>query len=189
MTLWNNISDADLLTHLGKDDHAAFAAIYHRYKGILFMHAFKVLKDEEEANDLVQELFTTLWLRRDEISIISNLSGYLYQSIRNKCLDQIAHKAVKDRYVESLATFLENGVCITDEQMREKELSELIEKEISCLPVKMREVFELSRFKEYSYNEIAEELNISDKTVKKQVHNALQILRKKLDVSFLSIFF
>jgi RNA polymerase sigma-70 factor (ECF subfamily) len=184
MISWNNICDAELLARLSDDDHAAFAQIYERYKGILLVHAIKLLKDEDEAKDLVQELFTNIWVRRKEIKIKSSLSAYLYSSIRNRVLDHIAHQTVQDKYLNSLAEFIEKGVWITDEQIREKELSELIEKEITLLPPKMRQVFELSRNKEYSYNEIAEELHISDKTVKKQVHNALQILRRKLDFAF-----
>lgn len=189
MVSWNNVSDAELLTRLTDDDHAAFAEMYERYKGVLFSHAFKILKDEDEAKDVVQELFATIWIRRNEISIKTTLSAYLYTSTRNRVLDMIAHQSVQDRYLNSLSEFIEKGEWVTDEQMREKELTELIDKEIAQLPAKMRQVFELSRYQEYSYNEIATELQISDKTVKKQVHNALQILRRKLDFAFAYWFF
>jgi RNA polymerase sigma-70 factor (ECF subfamily) len=185
----DNISDSALLIRLADDDHSAFTQIYQRYKGALFIHAYKILKDEDEAKDVVQELFTTLWVKREEINLTSTLASYLFASVRNRVLDIIAHRTVKGKYIDSLAEFIEKGEWITDQQVREKELSELIEKEIALLPAKMRQVFELNRFKQYSYNEIAQELQISDKTVKKQIHNALQILRRKLDFAILSWFF
>ncbi len=180
-TFWNKMSDAELLTRLTDEDHAVFAEIYGRYRAVLFAHAYKIIQDEDVAKDVVQELFTNIWMRRQDLQIRTTLSAYLYTSVRNRVLDYISHQNVEDRYLNSLSDFIEKGEWVTDEQMREKELSELIDKEIALLPTKMRQVFELSRFQEYSYNEIATELDISDKTVKKQVHNALQILRKKLD--------
>lgn len=83
--------------------------------------------------------------------------------------------------------FIEKGEYVTDQQLLEQELKEAIEKEIALLPPKMREVFELSRKQDLSYKEIADQLHISDKTVKKQVNNALHILREKLDTVFTSI--
>lgn len=183
MTSSNNISDSELLSQMANDNRLAYAEIYNRYKGVLFLHAFKIIKDEDEAKDIIQELFITLWLRRKGISITTNLSAYLYTAIRNRVLDHIAHKSVQGKYIDSLACFIEQGEWVTDQQIREKELSELIELEIAQLPPKMRQVFQLSRFEEYSHFEIAQKLNISDKTVKKQVHNALQILRKKLELT------
>ncbi|WP_431217566.1 sigma-70 family RNA polymerase sigma factor [Puia sp. P3] len=109
-----------------------------------------------------------------------SLSSYLYTSVRNRVLNRIEHKRVKDAYLFSIQRFMKEGESIIDEQLRVRELTALIEKEIAALPDKMREVFELSRREELSHKEIAEKLNISDKTVKKQVSNAIKILRNRL---------
>lgn len=178
------------MTFISEDDDQAFAEIYQRYKGVLFLHAYRILGSEEEAKDVLQELFTTLWTKRNTIILKTSLSSYLYGAVRNRVFDIIAHKKVEEKYISSLATFIEQGECVTDQQLRERELAELIEKEIAMLPAKMREVFELSRKKNLSYKEIASELHISDKTVKKQVNNALHILREKLDIAFIiTVFF
>ena len=95
-------------------------------------------------------------------------------------LDLIAHQQVESKYMSSLQDFMTQGVCITDHSIREKQLAALIEKGISDLPPKMKEVFELSRKHKLSHKEIAEKLNLSEQTVKKQVNNALKILRVKL---------
>jgi RNA polymerase sigma factor (sigma-70 family) len=92
----------------------------------------------------------------------------------------IAHQQVESKYVSSLQRFLEEGYCVTDHQVRERQLAALIEKGISELPPKMREVFELSRKQAMSHKEIAEQLNLSEQTVRTQVKNALRILRLKL---------
>lgn len=185
MNDYRKCSDPELMALISEDDNLAFAEIYQRYKGVLFLHAHRILDSEEEAKDVLQELFTTLWTKRNAIVLKGSLSSYLYGAVRNRIFDLIAHKKVEEKYIRSLATFIDQGEWVTDQELREKELAELIEKEIAGLPPKMREVFELSRKKNLSYQEIANELQISDKTVKKQVNNALQILRGKLDIAFI----
>ncbi len=189
MTNYLQHSDQALITLLKEGDEPAFAELHNRYKAVLFIHAYRMLGNEDEAKDIVQELFTTLWTRRNDIPAIYSLASYLYSAVRNKVLDSIARKKTEERYMRSLALFMEEGENITEKEIREKELTRLIEREISLLPERMREIFELSRYENRSYKEIAEELNISDKTVKKQVSNALIILRKKLDVALSMIFF
>jgi RNA polymerase sigma factor (sigma-70 family) len=95
-------------------------------------------------------------------------------------------KKIRANYTKSFQDFLDEGEYITDNYIREKEFSQIIEKEIAALPDKMRQVFELSRRQNLSRKEIAEKLNLSEKTVKNQITNALKILRGKLDIiSFL----
>jgi len=161
------------------DDHA-YRIIYERFSPMLYLHGYKFLKDDDQVKDLIQDLFTTLWNKRQEISISSSLSAYLYGSVKNKILDHIAHQNVRARYETSLQGFIETGYCFADQKLREEELKRLIEQGINNLPAKMREIFEMSRMKNLSHKEIAEQLKISDKTVKKQVSNALKALRVKI---------
>lgn len=185
MASYSLTSDLELAALIADGDNQAFSEIYRRYNGVLFLHAYRMLADQEEAKDVLQELFASLWLNRSELRPHTSFSAYLYKALRNRVLDVIAHKKVEQKYIDSLAAFLEKGEWLTDHQVREKELAALIEREISLLPPKMREVFEMSRNTDLSYKQIAEELRISDKTVKKQVSNALHILREKLDLAFI----
>lgn len=182
MASFQRHSDHELMALIAQSDKGAFSELYNRYKGVLYLHAYRMLDDADEANDILQELFTALWLRRENLVLTTSVSSYLYQSVKNRVLDVFAHQKVVEKYVDSLHQFIETGEYSTDQQVREQELRTLIEREVALLPTKMREIFELSRINNLSYKEIADELNISDKTVKKQVNNALKILRQKIDL-------
>ena len=175
-----SLSDAELLDNLTSGDVKAFTEIYHRYFGVLYVHAYKILGNDEEAKDAIQDVFSSLWTRRESITVSSSLSSYLYTSVRNKVFDIFQHRKVETKYTDSLRTFIDTGYVITDHRIREKELSAHIEKEIAALPAKMRLIFEMSRKSYNTHREIAQELNLSEQTVKTQVNNALRILRIKL---------
>lgn len=184
--------DEELFSLLKKGDHDAFTEIYNRYSGVLYAHTLKRLQDPEDAMDIVHELFTYLWQKKEEIEITSYLSGYLYTSVRNRVINKIAHKDITSKYYDFKKSSFHYMVSSTDHLVREKQLSEIIEKEISVLPERMRQVFELSRFQHLSHKEIADRLNIKELTVKKQVNKALRILRIKLDlfiILIVSLFF
>lgn len=183
------LSDTELLDRLCSGSEKAFIEVYNRYFGILYIHACKILSNEDEAKDAVQDLFSNLWSRRQGLVIKGSLSSYLYTAIRYRVLDILQHKKVESKYTDSLKAFIEAGDNITDHRIREKELSERIEREISALPKKMRTIFELSRKSHYSHREIAHELNITEQTVKTQVNNSLRILRVKLGTMLSLILF
>lgn len=181
---YDGLSDQKLTELLSDEDRNAFAQIFKRYNRILFIHAYKKLEQQEAAEDIVQEVFSMLWQKREMINISTNLSGYLYTSVKNKALDVIARKKSETRYVDSLKHFLENSMVLTDHLVREKQMKEIIEREISRLPSKMRVVFELSRNQHLSHKEIASELNLSEHTVTDQIKKALKILRTRMGMCF-----
>lgn len=178
-------SDRDLCVLLNQGNEAAYNEIYNRYKVVLFIHAYKLTQNEDEAKDILQELFMGLWMKREGLVITTSLSSYLYTSIKNRILDRIAHAHVAYKYVESIQNYIHQGQCLTDETLREKELRLIIEKGVEDLPPKMKEVYELSREHNFSHKQIAQKLNISENTVKKQVYNALKILRLRINSIFL----
>jgi RNA polymerase sigma-70 factor (family 1) len=182
MTDYQNFTDQELTVLLKNSDHAAFTEIYHRYKRLLYTHAYQRLRNEEEVDDIIHELFTALWLKRDAIQFNTNLAGYLYTAVRNCILDYVAHQKVESTYLSSFGSFLNQSENFTDFLLREKQLSALIDREIAALPPKMRAVFELSRKENLSHEEISIRLGITKKTVKSQVNNALKILRARLSV-------
>lgn len=180
MTKYITYSDQELADLLRSGDRLAFTEIYNRYKGPLYIHAFNLLRDREESKDILQQIFVHLWTGRNEFVLKSRLSGYLYTAVRNQIFKRIAHKQVASKYITSLVEFATSGECITDHLVRQNQLMDIIEKEIAELPEKMREVFELSRKEGLSHKEIAVQLNVSEKTIRNQVNNALKILRVKL---------
>lgn len=180
LVLLTTVSDHDLVFLLREGNKEAYTEIYNRYKWLLHAHAYKKLGDRHAANDLVQELFASLWTKRENLKLTSTLSAYLYTSIRNGVLNIFEHRQVESKYIDSLAAFADDYIAATDHLVREKQLMEIIEREIAALPPKMREVFELSRKSHLTHKEIAEYLCISEETVKRQVKNALKILRIRL---------
>ncbi|MBN8879846.1 MAG: RNA polymerase sigma-70 factor [Sphingobacteriales bacterium] len=180
MKTCETLSDNELLLLLQKDNHTAFTEIYNRFKGLLIVHAYNKLNNRDEAKDIVQELFATVWDNRRELQIRETLSGYLYTAIRNRVIKYISRKKSERHYLETLNKVVEANNSPTDYLVREHQLSKLIEDEIDQLPSKMKACFLLSRKHNLSHREIAEELGISELTVKKQVANALKVLRTKL---------
>lgn len=185
MSIYNSLKDSELLGLLRSGNEKAFAEIYERYWGLMFHHVLKMTGDKDETKDLVQELFTNLWLNVEQIEPETNISAYLYVSARNKVINLIRHDKVKNNYLSSLSNFANHHQNSILEQLSAKDLSIAIEREIQNLPCKMREIFELSRKEFRTHKEIAEELQISDKTVKKQINNAIKILRLRLNIFIL----
>lgn len=178
---YKNSTDQTLITLLKKNDHKAYTELYDRYAGILYAHALRKLNDREEAKDIVQELFTYLWLNRTTINIHGQISIYLYTAIRNRIIKIIAHKTVATRYVD-FEMLQKRKSLPSDYLVRENQLKYLIEKEIDTLPPRIQEIFILSRKANLSHKEIASQLKISELTVKKQVSNALKVLRARLNL-------
>jgi RNA polymerase sigma-70 factor (family 1) len=177
---YQSLPDEKLVDLLKLSDRLSYEEIYNRYKGLLYVHAYKKLGDQDDADDVVHDLFTVIWDKRMELEITGHLSGYLYTAIRNRVFKSISKKTNAAAYFESIRHSIDSGHCITDHLVREKQLKTLIEKEIAALPPKMRQVFEMSRIENLSQREIAAELNIAEETVKKHIHHALRILRVRL---------
>lgn len=189
MDSYKGFSDVELVTLLKEGKQSAFAELYNRYKAALLLHAFRMLKDDEEARDLVQEMFAVLWAKRDQLIIKGRFDSYMYGALKNRILNLIAHKKVIEKYTLSLDGFVEAGEVSGDELMIEKQLRKLIEDEVANLPPKMREIFELSRMEGLSHKQIALRLNISEHTVKSQVQNATKALWSKMRFNVLFLLY
>lgn len=180
MVTYDSLSDDELLALLRDRDHHAYAEIYKRYWNLLYRYSRKILQNEEEARDVIQDVFVMVWSKSCTLDLHTSLSSFLYASVRNSMLKLFERGKVKEKYMNSLEKFIDEGTNITDHLVRNRELASHIEKEIAKLPAKMREVFELSRKVNLSHKEIAFRMDISDKTVKKQMNNAIKILRLRL---------
>lgn len=180
MASFQDYSDQQLVALLKAGDELAFNEIYRRYGLTLYYQANQMLRDSEAAKDLVQELFITLWSSTEQLKPDINLAGYLYISVRNRVFKLIEKGRVRNDYLSAIAQYASEVSTETLDELDEKELSLLLQQEIDRLPPRMKEVFELSRIENLSHREIAEQLGISDKTVKKQINNVLKILRVKL---------
>jgi len=158
---------------------AAFAEIYQRHWQRLYVHAYNMLDDEDEAKDIVQEIFTSFWLKGRGLDLKISLRTYFHSAVKNRILNMIEHNRIRNNYLNSLTDILFSHNN-TELKLEEDERIKLIDQEILYLPTKMRVIFELRRTEEFSYKEIGEQLGISDKTVKKQINNAIKILKVKM---------
>lgn len=182
MDAYHELSDMELALQLKRGDYLAFTELYNRFKAPLYIHAYNKLRNKEEAKDTIQELFTHLWNHKENLTLTGDLVSYLYTAVRNRVFRQIERKGRESDYISSIQDSINNRSNVTDHRVRETMLSAIIEKEIEALPQKMREIFLLSRKANLSHREIASQLDIAEATVKKQVNNALKILRVKLGV-------
>ncbi|WP_183572929.1 RNA polymerase sigma factor [Mucilaginibacter sp. X5P1] len=189
MSRYDKLPDDELATLLQQGDELAYTEIYYRYHAALYIHVFNKLRNREESRDIVHDLFSQVWQNRTTIAIHGSLASYLFAAVRYRVFDLIDRNQVKTKYIDSIRKFAEESTVHADDRIREQQLLALVEKEIASLPPKMRQVFELSRKGGLSHRQIAAELNLSEKTVKKQVSNSLKILRSKLGVTVFTIFF
>lgn len=173
-------SDDELVLRLRRGSHRAFEEIYNRYKLSLIDHAYSKLGIYEDAKEIVQDVFTTIWSNHTKTPVLHNLAGWLYILVRNKVLNHIAHERVVSRYMTSFRDFVQQDNHVADLILQEKEMKLLIDREIDNLPSKMRRVLLMSREDHLSNKVIAQELQISENTVKNHLKAALKILRKRL---------
>jgi len=176
----NVCPDDKLLILIRQDDKKAFDLIYKRYWENLFVYVNRVVDDKDEAQDIVQEIFVSLWSRRAQSANILSLKAYLFSMARHSGLKYIRNNINKATYLDSLKMFFDEDCDQVNQEMDANELRVIIYKEIEQLPAKMKEVFILSRNENLSYKMISEKLMISEKTVKKQINNVLKHLRLKL---------
>lgn len=178
-------SDEQLFLLIQKEDHTAYRVLYERFFPILYTHTSKKVADKEIAKDILQDVFIKFWQVAPQLTIQGKVSNYLYGATRNTIIN---HYVSSNRIQDHIAVFhlyqnqIDNS---TIDNLQFQELSQLIEQEVQALPKKMQEIFRLSRNQELSHKEIAVLLSISEFTVKKQVSNALKILKKKINYPLL----
>ncbi|EHQ30081.1 RNA polymerase sigma factor [Mucilaginibacter paludis] len=178
----STLSDHDLISLVRQGSEAAFKEVYLRYDSLLYIYAYKKLQNKAEAQDVVQEVFITLWNSRETFILKSTLSGFLYKSVLNKVFNIFKHQHIIQQYISSGEHFIETDSAETDYLVREKDIAALIEKEIAAMPPRMREIYELKRKEFLSTKEIAARLQISEMTVSTQMKRALKLLKLKLGV-------
>jgi RNA polymerase sigma-70 factor (family 1) len=182
--------DIELLTDLKNNDFSAFNTIYHQYSKPLYVYLLHKLKDPEVCNDVLQDIFVSLWEKREQLNIDVSIKAYLYQAARYKIIDVYRQDVKYQKYLAELVEFMTiDESTITDRIDNRKKLQE-IEHAVNNLPEKMREIFILSRYEHQTTRDIASKTNLSPQTVKNQLSKALRILRiNYMSVDAILIFF
>ncbi|WP_346318405.1 RNA polymerase sigma-70 factor [Chitinophaga sp. YIM B06452] len=171
--------DEELLLLLQTGDHQAFREIYKRYWDKLLYIAGKKLDDFSEAESIVQDVFVDLWQRRETLEVRQQLAGYLVVAVRYRILNFLARQQKAETYLRDAARSLSPADRSTEEWLGFEDLREWLEKIVAGLPEKCRLAYRL-RGEGYSQREIAQHMNVSEKTVETHISRALKILRNGL---------
>ncbi len=172
--------DGILLQRLQAGDAAAFKTIYDNHWQELLRFACKKVQVEDVAQDMVQDIFVSLWQRRAVLNLEQSVRSYLFAALKYKILDFIAANVTRRHYADTLLRIFQPAIASTDQAVQAQETQALLNDAANALPDKMREIFDLSRHEGYSTSEIAHHLNISEQTVKNQLSTALKRLRARL---------
>ncbi len=169
-----------LNTTLKAGDIAAFEMLFRSYYQSLCNYAYTFVRDRDEAEEVVQSTFLTIWEKRHNVTIHTGVKPYLFAMVRNACLNVIKHEKVKQQHVAMEMATGERNAASVNQVVEASELEQRIMDSINSLPEQCRLIFKLSRFEELKYAEIAQQLNLSVKTVENQMGKALRIMREQL---------
>ena len=178
-----DIEEDLILARIKKRDKEAFRYLYEYYFAKMVLFAESYLYDEEEARDLVQDLFFHLWKHAGTLQVATSVKAYLFTSVRNRCLNAIRDRKIKDEHNNKLVEAqLFSG---TEDVIIDEDVHRRLQEALNSLPDKCREIILLKVVEGKKNKEIAEQLNIAETTVKTQVQRAYRMLRERLVPIFL----
>jgi RNA polymerase sigma-70 factor, ECF subfamily len=160
-------------------NHKAFQELFNEHYSSLCRFAVSFLKDNDSAEEVVQQVFVNLWDKRDLMDAEKSIKTYLFTSVKNRSLNFIRDNKKYRSYYLDIEGEMEIPVSEKD-IISEADLNTQVKNALDKLPEKCREIFELCRFEEMKYKEVAEKLGISQKTVEAQMSKALKIMREEL---------
>ncbi len=189
-----NLSEIELIKSLALGNRIAFAQVVEVYRERLLYFSFHYLNNLEMSEDVIQDVFASVWEDHEKFHNVNNLSSWLFTMTKNQCLNKIEHLRVRQKHINNLQfrqlnlihdslTHLDTSPLIFDE------VNLIIKQTLAKLPPQTRLIFEMSRFEEKKNREIAEELNISIKTVEAGITKTLKLLRPALKHYLPVVFF
>jgi RNA polymerase sigma-70 factor, ECF subfamily len=183
------INYTDILPSVDLSREDSFEQVFRSHFKSLHSYACTLMRDPTAAEEVVQNVFVKLWEKKEEIEIRENISVYLYRAVHNASLNQLKHLKVRSTYQSyAMRRHTPNDHEKASGKLMLGELEQRLEKALLELPEQCRTIFQLSRFEELKYREIADKLGLSIKTVENQMGKALKLLRLKL-VDFLPFLF
>jgi len=187
-----NKNEIKLLKRLKKDDQNAFKEIFYIYYHRLVNYAKSYVFDKQIAEDIIQDIFFNIWIKRKELEINISLSAYLYRAVHNRCIQYLRQKYINENVFDP-----ENSLKLKEaeilyqlysnfsfSEIEFNEMEKIIKNTYNSLPQKTREVFDLSREHNLTYQEIAETLNMNIKTIEYHISRALKAFREALNDYF-----
>lgn len=172
--------DIELIEGLSQGRESAFEVLFLKYYTPLVVFARKVISDDDLARELVQDVFVNFFEKHKEINIHSSLKAHLYQSVKNRCLNQIKREQIRRDHHANIFLDKKNDEAFVEDKLQETELETKIFAIVQSLPLQCKKIFEMSRYEGIPNQEIADELNLSKRTVETQISKALKLLRAQL---------
>jgi RNA polymerase sigma-70 factor (ECF subfamily) len=171
-------STEQLFWRIAADDEDAFQMLFLDFFSPLCVFAYRYVGYWDVCEDIVQETFYKIWKNRKQININTSSRNFLLTSVKNSCIDYLRKKDLEQQWMEKEA---QSGVLYAQGDLySHTELERMLSAALAKLPDTVRQIFEMNRFEEKTYKEIAEEKNISIKTVEARMTKALKILRVEL---------
>lgn len=180
-----DIYDSSLIGKLKNGDVSSFEVIYKSHYRRIFHFALQYLRDEEACSNIIQDVFSSLWDNKGKLSGEANLNAWLFTVTKNRCLKYIRDRKSEERHLGNLAvqrmSLIHDALNSLDTSpMAFQEIEKIIQQTLNSLTPQCRRAFEMSRFDEMKYSEIADEMQIARKTVETHISNALKIFRTAL---------
>jgi RNA polymerase sigma-70 factor (family 1) len=174
------IRDSEIIGRIRRGDIRQFETLFRSSYVSLVKYAGTLIKDQDTAEEIVQDLFVRLWQDKEKLNIESSLNGYLFRSVHNRCLHHIEHRKVVERHANEMAYESELNTEDPSGALQYKELQAKIAAILERLPERCGKIFCMNRFEGLKYSEIAEKLSVSVKTVEANMGKALKEFRKAL---------
>lgn len=173
--------DRNCFSRMQRGDKRAFEYFFKEYVDMLYAYALGFCRDQDVAEDVVQEAFVRFWTMREKIAYTESIYGYLQRTVRNMCINQKMRERVEEKYRQELLNTEEGEFDWVDDNALEELRRQLLDA-IDRLPEKCREIFVLSCVEGLKYQEVADQLGVSINTVKTQVRFGYKKLRADLDI-------
>jgi RNA polymerase sigma-70 factor (ECF subfamily) len=180
-------TEIEIFRSIQKGDITSFELLYMEMQPKMYAFSRKFIDNPEEARDVVQEVFSEFWERKTKLDIKSSLKSYLFSMLHNKCLNIIRDKKTHERYasyaelkIKEAELLHYNAAFESHSSIYLTDINTLLDKGIQDLPENCREIFILSRIKGLDNKQIADQLNLSIRTVENQIYRALKSLKENL---------
>ena len=174
----SQVEQQQLIAKFVTGDLRTFEMVFRDYYEPLVRYGNTFLKNGDESEDIVQQVFVSVWEKREELEVHTSIRAFLYKAVHNACLNKIKHHKVREIYaVEVKATQADMDAS---NQLEVAELDEKIHRAIDRLPEQCAKIFKMSRFEQLKYQEIADQLGLSIKTIENQMGKALKMIRESL---------
>ena len=176
----NGIWEKDLVDGVIRGDQTAFEILFRYYYPGLTVYARQFVSDAALAEEIVQDFFVRFWDKHQSVKPTESIKSFFFSSVKNSSLNILKHQKIELKYIQKMKELSENNLMYDPNLYIASELQEKIRNAVDLLPDRCREIFVLSRIKGFSNDEIAQQLDISKRTVETQISNALKILRSEL---------